>query len=213
MNTNELVTFDEWRQQHPERWARAEGTITHAQLRNLKYLDAQIHLTRERELGTTAPETAEVKWLRTCVAIYLHVMAYGIFPSDEQSVMWVKNQRRAALCDYQVASLMQIPNWKWHPRRTSWDHRVAELNSFREEFGREPRVRSVWEHERALAHWYSRQRKAAKEGKLTPNQMSLLEGEAGQPTGEVLPIAPVMTGVAGEWFRDFWTGSLGNHPE
>lgn len=68
-----------------------------------KYLDAQIHLTREREHGIPPPESPEVKWSRGRVAIYLHVMAYGIFPNDETDVMWVKNQRRGSLCDYQIA--------------------------------------------------------------------------------------------------------------
>lgn len=206
MQSTDLVTFDEWRHQHPEKWARVEGTITRNQLRSLKYLDAQIHLTRERESGTPAPDSIEVRWLRTCIFIYLYVVDHAAFPKDERSVMWMKNQRRASLCDYQVAALQQIPNWDWQPSRTTWDQRVRDLNDFRQKYGREPRNRSVWDYERSLGYWYTRQRVAARAGKLTPNQVAQLEGDDALPTGELVHAVPTFAGSYEIWFRDFWGG-------
>ena len=207
MNTS-MLTLTEWQTAHPDRWAKIEGSITRNELRTLKFLDAQVHLTREAQDGLAPPETPEVRWLRSCIAIYLYVCAHGIFPKDEHSVSWVKNQRRGALCDYQVAALQQIPGWQWRPRRTSWDERMESLGRFRNEYGREPRVRSTWEYERALAHWATRQRKAASEGKLSPRQESLLDGDGGLPTGEITWAMPTFAGSYEVWFRDFWGGLL-----
>lgn len=64
------------------------------------------------------------------------------------------------------------------------------LSEFRDKYGREPRVRSSWEVEQALAHWYSRQRRAVATGRLTPNQAALLEGEPGLPTAELERAVP-----------------------
>ncbi|WP_143469818.1 MULTISPECIES: hypothetical protein [unclassified Leucobacter] len=199
-----LLTLEEWQSAHPERWAQIEGRVTRNELRTLKFIDAQIHLTREVEDGRKPPDTPEVRWLRSCVAIYLYVCAHGLFPRDEHSVTWVKNQRRGALCSYQVAALEQIPGWAWTPRRSSWDERVTELNLFRTNYEREPRIRSKWEHERALAYWLKRQRIADSEGRLTPNQSALLEGEPGQPTGEISLAVPVFSSTYDAWFREFW---------
>ena len=38
MNHMELATLDEWQHDHPERWARIEGTLTRNELRTLKFL-------------------------------------------------------------------------------------------------------------------------------------------------------------------------------
>lgn len=202
--SHEILTLREWQTEHPERWAQIEGRITRDELRKLKFLDAQIHLTRQVEDGTLPPDSPEIRWLKSCVAIYLYVCAHGLFPRDERSVTWVKNQRRGTLCDYQVAALEQIPGWNWRPRRSNWDQRVVELNQFRAAYGREPRIRAPWEYERSLAYWLKRQRLACAEGKLTPNQASLLEDEDGQPTGELVWEADTFPGYGSAWFRDFW---------
>lgn len=199
-----MLTLTEWQTAHPERWAKIEGSITRNELRTLKFLDAQVHLTREAQDGVPPPETPEVRWLRSCIAVFLYVCAHGIFPRDAQSVSWVKNQRRGALCDYQVAALQQIPGWQWRPRRSSWDERVDSLNQFRDEYGREPRIRSAWEYERGLAHWTARQRKAASEGRLSARQESLLEGNGGLPTGEIIWTMPTFAGSYDSWFQEFW---------
>lgn len=206
------LTLHEWQLEHPDRWAKIEGRITRNEMRTLKFLDAQIHLTREIQAGVRPPDSMEVRWLRSCIAVLLYVRDNGSFPTDQHSVTWVKNQRRGALCDYQVAALEQIPGWRWRPRRTSWDDRARQLNDFREDCGREPRVRSPWEHERALAHWCARQRKAMAEGKLTPNQEALFEGETGQPTGEVVWTAPTFAGSYEAWFREFWSHQASASP-
>lgn len=203
-----VVTFVEWKHAHPERWARIEGTITHDQTRTLKFLDAQIHLTRQEELGISPPDTPEVRWLRRCVTIYLHVMANGIFPTDQQSVMWVKNQRRAHLCEYQMAALQQIPGWQWAPRRADWNERAADLDDFRREYGREPRIRAGWDYERALAYWAKRQRVAAGNGKLSPGQQAQLEGRTSCATGELEFRLPQFAGSYEGWFREFWSSQL-----
>lgn len=200
----ELLTLHEWRTKHPERWAQIEGRITRDELRTLKFLDAQIHLTRQIEDGRKPPDSPEVRWLKSCITIYLYVCTHGIFPKDEHSITWTKNQRRGALCGYQIAALEQIPGWQWRPRRSSWDERVTVLNQFRAAYGREPRIRALWDHERALAYWLKRQRIAAAAGKLTPNQDALLEGEEGQPTGEIGLTVRTFSGSDTAWFRDFW---------
>jgi len=203
-----LITLHEWQTEHPERWAQIEGRITRNEMRTLKYLDAQIHLSREMDTGAKPPDSPEIRWLRSCVAIYLFVCAHGVFPRDEHSTSWVKNQRRGALCDYQVAALAQIPGWQWRPRRSTWDERVEQLNQFREKYEREPRIRSPWEYERGLAYWQKRQRKAATERKLTPNQEALLEGEEGLPTGEITWATPTFDGSYAAWFTAFWNQQL-----
>lgn len=207
MSTPQL-TLHEWQLKHPDRWAKIEGRITRNEMRTLKFLDAQIHLTRETQTGATPPDAMEVRWLRTCIAVLLYVRDNGAFPADEHSATWVKNQRRGALCDYQVAALEQIPGWQWCPRRTSWDERVQLLNDFRTEYGREPRVRSPWERERALAHWATKQRRAAIEGKLSANQKALLDGEPGLPTGEIMLNRPALAESYEGWFREFWEAQL-----
>ena len=199
-----MLTLHEWQTAHPDRWAKIEGSITRNELRTLKFLDAQVHLTREMQDGKKPPDTMEVRWLRSCLALLLYVRQSGAFPDDQHSITWVKNQRRGALCDYQIAALQQIPGWQWRPRRTSWDERMRQLTAFREDYEREPRVRSPWEYERALAHWATRQRRAAVEGKLTPNQAALLEGENGQPTGEIAWVVPTFAGSYEAWFVEFW---------
>lgn len=204
----ELATLDEWQHDHPERWARIEGTLTRNELRTLKFLDAQIHLTREAAGQVVPPETPEVRWLRRCIAIYLYVLAHHLYPKDERSVTWIKNQRRGALCDYQVAALQQIPGWRWAPRRSSWDERAEALERFRNEFGRDPRVRSVWETERALAHWYQRQRAAVAAGKLTPRQAAMLEGDMTVPTAELTFRIAGFAGSYQGWFEEFWKRQL-----
>lgn len=205
------LTLHEWQTAHPERWAKIEGRMSRNEMRTLKFLDAQIHLSREAEAGTPPPDTMEVRWLRSCIAVLLYVRTYDAFPDDPHSVMWVKNQRRGSLCDYQVAALQQIPGWRWRPRRTDWDRRVRQLAAFRDEYAREPRVRSPWEYERALAHWATRQRKAAAEGKLTPNQEALLDGGSEQPTGEIVWAAPTFAGSYEAWFLEFWS-AVANRP-
>lgn len=205
------LTLHEWKLEHPDRWAKIEGRITRNEMRTLKFLDAQIHLTRETQTGTKAPDSMEIRWLRSCIAVLLYVRDNRAFPTDEHSITWVKNQRRGALCDYQVAALEQIPGWRWRPRRSSWDERVQQLNDFRSEYGREPRVRSTWEYERGLAHWCARQRKAATEGKLTPNQESILDGQVGQPTGEIVWAESTFPGSYEAWFYEFWRSTVTNH--
>lgn len=206
MSAQELVTLEEWRRSYPERWARIEGTLTRNEYRTLKFLDPQIYVAGETKHGTASPDSPEVRWLRRCIVIYLYACAHGFCPKDDHSLTWVKNQRRGALCDYQVAALQQIPGWRWAPRRSSWNERAEQLNTFREEFGREPRVRSVWDVERALAHWHQRQRSASIAGKLTPRQTAMLEGDTSVPTGE---LAFRIAGFAGSyqaWFQEFWVG-------
>lgn len=200
----ELLTLHEWKTAHPERWAQIEGRVTREELRTLKFLDAQIHLARQLDDGRQPPNSPEVRWLKSCVTIYLYVCAHRLFPKDAHSIDWVKNQRRGALCSYQIAALEQIPGWNWQPRRSSWDERVTALNQFRTAYEREPRIRSSWEYERALAYWLKRQRTAAAEGKLTPNQSALLEGEDEQPTGEIIWTAPAFPSNYARWFQEFW---------
>lgn len=205
---DELVTFTEWRHQHPEKWARVEGTVTSSQLRTLKFLDAQIHITRHLRTGATLPESIEVRWIQACIHIYLHVRTHLIYPKDQKSVMWVKNQRRGTLCDYQVASVLQIPDWQWNPRRSTWNERANHLDQFRNEYGRDPRVRSGWKYERALAHWQQRQRAATVHGKLTPTQVAILDGDRSVPTSELTFRIPTFAGSYETWFRDFWSETV-----
>lgn len=206
--SEELVTFTEWRHQHPEKWARIEGNVTSTQLRTLKFLDAQIHITRHLTEHTPLPESIEVRWIQACIHIYLHVKSKLSFPRDEKSVMWVKNQRRGSLCDYQVASLLQIPDWQWAPRRRTWNERANHLDQFRNQFARDPRIRSGWDYERALAHWHQRQRIANQKGVLTPSQVAFLEGDRTVLTGELTFRIPSFAGSYEAWFREFWSETV-----
>lgn len=85
----------------------------------------------------------------------------------------------------------------------SRDQRVTELNDFRNEYGREPRIRYGWEVEHGLAHWYSRQRKAAAERKLSPNRSALPEENEGIPTAELARAVPTVVGGYVRWFGEF----------
>ena len=197
-------TFAEWRTDHPERWARIEGNLSHQELRTLKFLDAQVHLTRHFETQARLPHTPEVNWLLTCIGIYASVLHMGTYPTDSVSASWVKNQRRGALCDYQVAAIMRLPGWKWAPRRMTCDERAKALDHFRNDYGRDPRIRSGWEYERALAHWHTRQRRALDQGKLTPAQVAALDGDMTVPTLQVMTSTSGLAGTYTPWFNSFW---------
>lgn len=199
-----IETFAEWRQANPERWARLEGNLSSNEHRILKFLDAQIHLTRHQQNGVELLLTPEVKWLIACITIFKAVIKTGSYPADSVSVSWVKNQRRGSLCEYQVAALTQIPDWKWAPRRTVWNERAHQLDEFRKSFGREPRVRSGWKEERSLAHWASRQRQALREGKLSPAKEAALRGEFSVPTSELTFRLSNLGGSYADWFKAFW---------
>lgn len=87
--------------------------------------------------------------------------------------------------------------------------RVA-AQRLRDEYGREPRVRSPWEQGRELTHGCARQRKAAWDGKLTPIQEALLEGEIGFPTGEIVWIEPTFAGNYEACFWQFGVPTMGS---
>lgn len=81
---------------------------------------------------------------------------------------WVRNQRRAkSLTLLQQLLLEAIPGWSWAPQEDAWDARRTQFAEFLRDHDRMPRVRAKDLHERALAHWYSRQRVLEREGKLT----------------------------------------------
>lgn len=80
---------------------------------------------------------------------------------------WIRNQRRArTLTVVQQLLLEALPHWSWAPQDESWDLRGVELATFIRREQRMPRVRASSKSERALAHWFSRQRILHREGRL-----------------------------------------------
>jgi len=84
-------------------------------------------------------------------------------PLTGAMVSWVKNQRRANLCAFQIARLNDLPGWQWEPREDAWQQRLTRLMAFRANHGRSPRIRSADPSERALALWHARQRRGLRE--------------------------------------------------
>jgi len=96
----------------------------------------------------------------------------GISPRD---VAWIADQRRALnLTPAQRYALAQLPGWFEGTRDGVWYARAEELRVFIDAHGRPPRVRAEMREERALAHWYSRQRVALRRGELGAERTSAL---------------------------------------
>jgi len=92
----------------------------------------------------------------------------GVDPAD---VGWPASQRRATtLTPQQRDALESLPGWSYHPRDDAWDQRAEELRQFIALHARAPRVRGPIPGESGLAHWYSRQRIADADGRLTPER-------------------------------------------
>lgn len=89
--------------------------------------------------------------------------------------MWVTNQRRALDSpSHRRVRLESLPGWSWDPRGDRWESRAESLRQFIAERGRTPRVRTEDVDERALAHWYSRQRVALTEGRISDERARVL---------------------------------------
>lgn len=71
--------------------------------------------------------------------------------------------------------LEAIPGWSWAPQEDAWDARRTQFAEFLRDRHRMPRVRAKDLHERALAHWYSRQRVLHRDGKLTHSRVQSLK--------------------------------------
>jgi len=89
-------------------------------------------------------------------------------------VNWLSGQRRAtSLSNEQKRALQALPGWSWEPRQAAWMERADDLRAFIATHGRMPRERDP--DESALAHWYSRQRVALREGRLSAERRAALE--------------------------------------
>ncbi len=112
------------------------------------------------------------------VAEYAHTLGRLPRLSDgipQGIVGWAASQRRATtLTADQKAALAALPGWSEHPRADAWEERAEDLRCFIATEGRTPRVRGVLPGESALAHWFSRQRVAEANGRLTPERLRLL---------------------------------------
>jgi len=83
-------------------------------------------------------------------------------------IAWLANQRRTHhLTEEQRLALTALPGWSDNPRAEQWLTRAEELREFIHVNGRAPRVGGRLPGESALAHWFSRQRVALRNGELS----------------------------------------------
>ncbi len=96
----------------------------------------------------------------------------GVLSAD---VAWLANQRRAHnLSPEQWDALAALPGWSEHSRSDHWLARADELRRFIRTQGRAPRVNGPLPGESALAHWFSRQRVALRDGRLSRSRTEAL---------------------------------------
>ncbi len=120
------------------------------------------------ELGKN-PHGRAARWASRVLAVH-HAVCIGA-PLTRQQSSWVRNQRRAlSLTAAQEALLEALPRWSWAPLQDAWEVRLTELVAFISQHQRSPRVRSDHSMERALAHWYSRQRVLLRRGQLAQSR-------------------------------------------
>ena len=94
---------------------------------------------------------------------------------DSADVAWIADQRRSTtLTTQQQRALAQLPGWTEGTRDGSWYERAEDLSAFVAQHQRMPRIRTADGFERALAHWCSRQRVAARDGMLAPERAAAL---------------------------------------
>lgn len=124
------------------------------------------------ELGHN-PHGRASRWASRVLAV--HHAVRGGAPLTRQQSSWVRNQRRAlSLTAVQAALLETLPRWSWAPLQDAWEVRLSELVAFISQHQRSPRVRSEDSMERALAHWYSRQRVLLRRGQLVQSRAAQL---------------------------------------
>lgn len=119
-------------------------------------------------------------WWASYERVAEHARALGRLPRLSDGVPadvvgWAAGQRRATtLTADQKAALVSLPGWSDKPRADAWEDRAEELRRFITVEGRPPRVRGSIPGESALAHWFSRQRVAEADGRLSPERVRLL---------------------------------------
>lgn len=87
---------------------------------------------------------------------------------------WITNQRRSHnLSSEKRGKLEELPGWSFDPRMAAWEHRAEQLRQFIIRARRTPRVRAQDNDERALAHWYARQRRAAERLQLPDDRVGI----------------------------------------
>ncbi|MGO1267338.1 MAG: Helicase associated domain protein [Microbacterium gubbeenense] len=106
----------------------------------------------------------EARWLASYEEVFRSCDDPSGVPPRLRS--WIKNQRRAKLCDLQLALLEELPRWAWQPRDNAWHKHADELDEFISAHGRAPRIRSVDPAERSLGMWLGRQRRRLGRGQL-----------------------------------------------
>lgn len=95
---------------------------------------------------------------------------------------WLRSQRRreVLLTVEQWHALDSLDESIWEPRDARWFARLRDLETFVEETGRSPRVRSTDRVERGLAHWISRQRSLLRKRELSASRVDGLRNRASE---------------------------------
>jgi hypothetical protein len=135
--------------------------------------------------GTPAPDTRYGKWIGRLHDLQRFRHSTGGMPKRRRSAgdeyesdlaEWVhhQRQRRHTMCGYAAARLESIPGWRWNPRSSDWEDRLAELAVFTRDHPKVPTPTSSDSVERSLARWVQRQRDAARTGNLSGERAAKL---------------------------------------
>lgn len=121
---------------------------------------------------------------RAFVAAYGHGTIPKNYVSDSGLALgkWVTNQRDLASKDRLLASRLQVldsdPSWIWSTRSSGWTTAYRLLSDFVATHGRLPYQSESYQGV-ALGVWVRTQRRAYREGRMTPERSSLLAATPG----------------------------------
>ena len=100
--------------------------------------------------------------------------------SGQKLGQWTAHQRRlykdGTLAPHRVVQLEQLPGWVWDLYREAWDEQFAALKAYARSEGHSSVPSGHIESGANLGSWTTSQRRLFREGRLTPEQVTLLEG-------------------------------------
>ena len=122
-------------------------------------------------------------------------MTNGNYPSEDYLARWLLFQRASKrtniLLNEQIRMLEEIPEWSWDPRETAWHKGHSTVLAFIDTHNRTPILKSQGgsngspaifygeENEVYAATWINTQRSAKRLGRLSAEQIQLLEAIPG----------------------------------